>query len=174
MIVVGIFGIVMTMSIPAFSQLRRKADLRQAVADVVEVCSTARARAILGGKPVELRIRPRERHLMVADATASSAGSMDAGETSGPPPQPTARWAGTAQEEARSGLWARLPESITLEMVDVNFIEFKDADLARVRFFPNGTCDELTLVLRSDRNEYRKISLEVTTALAQVETLGPR
>ncbi len=43
-----------------------------------------------------------------------------------------------------------------------------------MRFFPNGTCDELTLVLRSDRNEYRKISLEVTTALARVETLGNR
>jgi hypothetical protein len=38
-----------------------------------------------------------------------------------------------------------------------------------VRFFPNGTCDEMTLVLRSDKNEWRTISLEVTTGLASVE-----
>jgi len=167
MIVVAIVGIVMTMSIPAFSQLRRKADLRQAVADVVEVCSTARARAILGGRPVELWIRPQEKLLFVAGAAAEA----EAGE---PPPVSAARLPASPEDEARSGLRARLPEAVTLEMVDVNFVEFKDAELARGRFFPNGTCDELTLVLRSDRNEYRKISLEVTTALAHVETLGPR
>lgn len=168
LIVVGILGIVMTMSIPAFSQLRRKADLRQAVADVVEVCSTARARAILGGRPVELWIRPQEKLLWVAGGTEETApaGPGAGVELAGPSP--------LSRLEERSGLSARLPESITLEMVDVNFVEFKDAELARVRFFPNGTCDELTLVLRSDRNEYRKIFLEVTTALAQVETLGNR
>ena len=36
---------------------------------------------------------------------------------------------------------------------------------ARVRFFANGTSDEMTLVLSSG-GEYRKITLEVTTALA--------
>lgn len=168
MIVVGILGIVMTMSIPAFSQLRRKADLRQAVADVVEVCSTARARAILGGRPVELWIRPQEKLLWVAGGTEETAPAEPGAGVEPAGPSPLNRG------EERSGLSARLPESITLEMVDVNFVEFKDAELARVRFFPNGTCDELTLVLRSDRNEYRKISLEVTTALAQVETLGNR
>jgi type II secretory pathway pseudopilin PulG len=167
MIVVAILGIVMTMSIPAFSQLRRKENLRQAVADVVEVCSTARARAILGGRPVELWIRPQEKLLFVAGPVPETGAEE-------PPPSTTARLPATPGDEARSGLQARLPDSVSLEMVDVNFVEFKDAELARVRFFPNGTCDELTLVLRSDRNEYRKISLEVTTALAQVETLGAR
>lgn len=171
MIVVAILGIVMTMSIPAFSQLRRKADLRQAVADIVEVCSTARAHAILAGRTVELWIRPREKHFLVMTGTG---GSADGPETVELPPPSAARLPSGPEAEARSGLWARLPDSVSLEMVDVNFVEFKDAELARVRFFPNGTCDELTVVLRSDRNEYRKISLEVTTALAQVETLGPR
>ncbi len=39
-----------------------------------------------------------------------------------------------------------------------------------VNFYPNGTCDELTIILRSDQNEWRKLSLEVTTALS---TVGP-
>jgi hypothetical protein len=36
-----------------------------------------------------------------------------------------------------------------------------------VRFFPNGTCDELTLVLHSG-DEWQKITLEFATALASV------
>ncbi len=171
MIVVGILGIVMTLSIPAFSQLRRKTDLRQAVADVVEVCSNARARAILGGRPVELWIRPQEKLLLVAGAAEDVDPARAGTEATAAPAEPRSL---PRLEDPRSGLSAKLPDSIALEMVDVNFVEFKDAELARVRFFPNGTCDELTLVLRSDRNEYRKISLEVTTALAQVETIGNR
>ena len=57
-----------------------------------------------------------------------------------------------------------------LDMVDVNFIEHKDDDEAHVRFFPNGTSDEMTLILHSDNNEYREISLEITTGLASVQT----
>jgi hypothetical protein len=39
--------------------------------------------------------------------------------------------------------------------------------VARVHFFPNGTCDELTLVLHSS-DEWEKITLEFSTALASV------
>lgn len=169
MIVVGIMGIALTMGIPTIYQLRKKADLRQAVADIVEVCSTARAQAILGGRTVELHIRPQERRLDVAGSPVSP--RVNAGEgdellapDAAPPPR----------TRPRSGMSARVPDNLFFEMVDVNFVEYKDAELARVRFHPNGTCDELTIVLRSDRNEYRKISLEATTSLAMVETLGGR
>ncbi len=39
MIVVGIMGIVLTMSVPLVYKVWRKAPMRKAVADVVEVCS---------------------------------------------------------------------------------------------------------------------------------------
>jgi hypothetical protein len=55
-------------------------------------------------------------------------------------------------------------------MLDINLLEYKDADEARVRFFPNGTSDEMTLVLH-DGDQYRKITLEVTTGLASVEVM---
>ena len=42
--------------------------------------------------------------------------------------------------------------------------------MAEVRFYPNGTCDELTLVLLSERQERRNIWLEVVTGLAFMET----
>ena len=59
----------------------------------------------------------------------------------------------------------KLPDDVLMEMVDVNLQEFRDAEEARVRFFPNGSCDEMTIILHSSRNEYRKIWLEITTGL---------
>jgi len=61
-----------------------------------------------------------------------------------------------------------IDESLSIEMLDVNLWEFNREDLAVVHFYPNGTCDEFTLILRSEDNEWRKLSLEVTTALATV------
>lgn len=68
-----------------------------------------------------------------------------------------------------AGFSGKIPGNVALHMLDVNLSEFKDAESAHVRFFPNGTCDEMTVVLQSDRNEWRMISLEVTTGLASVE-----
>jgi hypothetical protein len=53
-------------------------------------------------------------------------------------------------------------------MLDVNLSEYRESDFVRVRFFPNGTSDEMTLILRSSQNEQRGITLEVTTGLASV------
>jgi len=65
----------------------------------------------------------------------------------------------------------RLPNRVRLEMVDVNFIEYKDQEEAIARFYPNGTSDEMTILLLSDQGESRKISLEVVTALADLEVI---
>lgn len=63
-----------------------------------------------------------------------------------------------------------IPERYQIELVGVNFVELQDWDYAPVRFFPNGTSDEFTIVIRSDRMEWRKISLEVVTGMPDLET----
>ena len=60
-----------------------------------------------------------------------------------------------------------LPDGVDIAMLDINLLDFGASDAARVRFFPNGTCDELTLVLHSG-DEWQKITLEYSTALASV------
>jgi prepilin-type N-terminal cleavage/methylation domain-containing protein len=60
-----------------------------------------------------------------------------------------------------------LPDGVDIAMLDINLLDFGASDEARVRFFPNGTCDELTLVLHSG-DEWQKITLEFSTALASV------
>jgi prepilin-type N-terminal cleavage/methylation domain-containing protein len=60
-----------------------------------------------------------------------------------------------------------LPDGVDIAMLDINLLDYGATEEARVRFFPNGTCDELTLVLHS-RDEWEKITLEFSTALATV------
>jgi len=55
-------------------------------------------------------------------------------------------------------------------MLDVNLTEYKDADEVRVHFYPDGTSEEMTLIIHAE-GQYRKISLEVTTGLASVGEL---
>jgi prepilin-type N-terminal cleavage/methylation domain-containing protein len=63
-----------------------------------------------------------------------------------------------------------LPEGIAMEGIGINLMDFSESEVSRVRFFPNGTCDELTLVLHSGE-DWRKITLEFSTALARAEML---
>ena len=85
MIVLGIIAIMAAVGIPAFYKAFRKEALRQAVSDIVEVLSNARARAILGGVPMEVVIRPQERSMSIGGAPASSA------SVAGFPPRTKAR-----------------------------------------------------------------------------------
>jgi prepilin-type N-terminal cleavage/methylation domain-containing protein len=142
MVVVVIFGIVMAMGLPSIYRVLHKDSLRQMVAAIEEACQRTRAEAIMQGAAAALRFQPQEPNLGLAGAGGAS--PDQAGHRS---------------------------DGIMLEMLDVNFIEYKDSELARVRFYPNGTSDEMTIVLRSDQNEYRKISLECTTGMTTVEAI---
>jgi prepilin-type N-terminal cleavage/methylation domain-containing protein len=65
----------------------------------------------------------------------------------------------------------QFPENVHIDILGVNFIQYENMDEAHVSFFPNGTSDEFTIVLTSDQHETRKISLDVVTALADLEVV---
>jgi prepilin-type N-terminal cleavage/methylation domain-containing protein len=164
MIVIAIMLIVMTMSVPLVYKMWHKEALNKAVRDVVEVCSNARAQAILKGTMTEVVFHPADRRLEVSAPAAPA-----------PKPSPSEPWTPievvtqpAPPPPPNSGLSAQLSEKITIQMLDVNLTPYKDADVARVRFYPNGTCDELNLVLLSDNGVQVGIDLEVTTGLANV------
>ena len=175
MIVVGIMGVVLTMGVPIVYKIWHKAPMSQAITDIIEVCSHARALAIMQGRPVDVIFHPREGKLAVGSAPAPVATPAVAPPQSGQPGRP-ARAATSptfsipASPAPGSGLSAQLSERVLIEMMDINKLphDFRDDDVARVRFYPNGTCDELTLILVSDQNERREILLEITTGLASV------
>ncbi len=164
MIVVGIMGVVMAMGVPIVYKVFHRPPMAQALVDVVEVCSNARSRAILQGHEVDLVFHPRAGTIEVGAAASTPSSSPS------PAPGGPIEALPVTTAPKGSGLSAVLNlEKLRIEMLDVNLTEYKDEEIARVRFYPNGTCDEMTLILHSDDGQWKKISLEITTGLASVE-----
>jgi prepilin-type N-terminal cleavage/methylation domain-containing protein len=63
-----------------------------------------------------------------------------------------------------------LPDGIAMEAIGINLMDFSETEESRVWFYPNGTSDELTLVLHAGM-DWRKITLEFSTAIASAESL---
>jgi prepilin-type N-terminal cleavage/methylation domain-containing protein len=168
MIVVGIMGVLVTLGVPLVYKIWHRAPMGQALRDVTEVCSNARREAILHGHQVDLVFHPREGRMEVAGGIGGQTPVPGAANTAdfSTPPDPQ------AAPPPRSGYSAKLDETILIEMLDINKFphDFRDDDIARVRFFPNGTCDEMTLILVSAHGERREIKLEVTTGLVEIES----
>jgi prepilin-type N-terminal cleavage/methylation domain-containing protein len=148
MMVVAIIGLIMAMGIPSILSVLHENPMRKAVNDTLEICSHARAQAVLQDKITTVVFHPQTREVALNSIAP-------AGET--PPSKLGAQPLNSTQFDI----------SIAIEMLDVNLQEYKDADEARLRFFPNGTSDELTLVLHSG-SEWRKISTELTTGITSV------
>lgn len=143
MVVVGIMGMILAMGAPTLLKLFHKEGFRKSVSDMMDVCNAARSRAILSQTKTELVFRPQQRSCTVEGGAGGG-------------------WGGWATS-------ATFGEDVVIEMLDVNLSEYKQEETARVRFFPNGRCDEMTLIIRVG-TEWRKISLELTTGLASLET----
>jgi prepilin-type N-terminal cleavage/methylation domain-containing protein len=142
MIVVGIIGLIMGMGVPTLFQMLHRSGLPKMVDDVMELCRQARARAIMQGVTVKIVFHPQERRCELAGGAALAG----------------------APGKAVGGV--AFEDNVMIEMLDVNLREYKDEDEVGVRFFQNGTSDEMMLILRSDKNEKRGIMLEITTGVA--------
>jgi prepilin-type N-terminal cleavage/methylation domain-containing protein len=167
MVVVGIMGLIMTLGVPLVYRVWHKAPMNKAVADIVELCSNARARAILQGVTTELVFHSTDGSILIQNAQSTRPAAQRT-EQGTPPPVPAPASAPTLPGTG-SGLATHLPDSVAISKLYVSGVDCMDFEQARVRFFPNGTADELILQLLSDKGERVEISLEVTTGLAFVE-----
>src|SRR5438128_6251948 len=162
MVVVAIMGIVVTIAIPTIYQQLHPESMRKAVSDVMEACSHARARAILDGSQFDLVIRPADRQFEVtAGASQGSAGppgmpdpsqqfSPDvAGNDWRIPPKPVSK----GPSGGGGGFSVRLSHKIIIEGLGINGEDYTEDEVGWVRFYPNGTSDEFSIILLSDKGE---------------------
>ena len=145
MIVVAIMGLIAAMGVPSILQNFRKDGMRKAASEIQDVCAEARQDAILNNKITDVIIypRPQDRRFGVEGATS-----------------------GVDKSSGRV-LSSTLPDGVEFAMVDVNLQDYGGAEWVRVYFYPDGTSDEMTLVLLS-QGDRRKISLEFATGLTAV------
>lgn len=176
MIVVGMAAMVMAISIPFVKKTMHRDAIYQAVHVVEDACRNARTTAILNNATTELVIHPRDRRFAVQPGT--SAASMPR-RSGGAPGEEGAFIDPDVPPKPKRGLSAQAPkpfsgaldDSVSIELLDINFTEMKDEEVARVRFHPNGTCDEFTIVMRIGSTAWRKISLEVVTGIPRLEIM---
>ena len=69
------------------------------------------------------------------------------------------------------GFHGQFPADVHIDIMGVNFVECENADEAQVRFNPNGTSDEFTIVIEGANGEKTQLSLEPITALALVQQI---
>ncbi len=147
MIVVAIMGLIAAMGVPSILQSLRKDGMRKAVSDIAGpdgVFAEARQDAILYNKTTAVVFYPPERRFGVEGGAAGGKNASSGRVTS-----------------------ATLPDGVEFAMLDINLQDFGASKWARVFFYPDGTSDEMTLVLLS-QGDRRKITLEFSTGLATV------
>lgn len=150
MVVVAIIGLVAAMSVPAILSMRREAPLRKAVNDVLEICSRARAGAVLNNTIATVLFQPRTGKVAALNADSNSALATRLGQV---------------------GITAtQFDPTVTVEALGINLKDRTLDAAAPVNFYSNGTCDEMTLILLSG-GEREEITLELTTGLATVKAL---
>jgi prepilin-type N-terminal cleavage/methylation domain-containing protein len=141
MIVVVIIGLIAAMSLPAIFRALDKEGMRKGISDLQDVCAVARARAIFNNQTTAVVFHPAEKKFEVEGGGDEKIG------------------AGAGKVKS-----ATLPDSVDLAMLDINGQDYGGSEIARVFFYANGTCDEMTIVLH-DKDQWRKIALEFSTGI---------
>jgi prepilin-type N-terminal cleavage/methylation domain-containing protein len=162
MIVVAVIAVAFAIGAPSFARIAQKGPMRQAVSDVVEALGQARAQAILRGVPVEFVLSGEgEMQVLPSRARARAPRTGNSGDTEENE---------SGETSSGSAFTARLDEDIAVTLLEVNFRSQMETTAARVRFHPNGTCDDFTIVLEQGM-EMSRIWLDPITALVDLEKL---
>ena len=165
MVVVSIALLVLGWGVPNLLRNIDKQGVNKAVFDLMEGCKQARAYAILTGNPSELVIRADDGQMTVRKAMGPRLMRESGGEAVGVSP------AGKTSTDKLKGFSEALEDDVAVELLDVNFIDQMQFSEGIVRFYPNGTSDEFTIVLRVD-DDWRKVSLDPITAIANMKDLA--
>jgi type II secretion system protein H len=147
MIVVGIIGMMAAMGAPSIGKALQKEGMRKAVSDVNDVFFSAREQAILHNKKVGVVFYPQKAQFGVEGATAEV--NVHSGKT----------------------MIATLPNGIEFAMLDIYRQDCVRLDRASIYFNPDGTSDEVVIVLLGKGNT-KKITLEYATGVPEVSEVN--
>ncbi len=180
LVVVAIISVVLTISVPFMNTaITGNKGINGAMKLVMEACSDARALAILRQATATLTINA-DGSLNVSEGSGTMAAraraeSLDvSGNEWRMADRQAANSGGTARGgrvEMRHKYPARLPEGVGIRAILANGLDATEAEMAEVRFYPNGTSDEFNVVLNEpSTGENRQVWLEITTGLPDFET----
>ena len=157
LVVMAIIMVIMATGVPSIVRGLRTDHLSQAVKDTIEGCKTARDRAIFQGIPWAFVLK-EDRQFTVEPMPGDSGQRTRAGQI-------VPSGSGASNNSPYSGFPRTLDEHVRVDKIAVNFVEPEKETEVRVRFFPNGTADEFTVVYSVGQKQ-RFIKVDVVTGLA--------
>ncbi len=170
MVVCAIIGIVMTIAIPSIYRQLHPESMQKAMNDIKDACDLARGHAVLNGSTMKLVINTREKQISVVQGEVSRAEPMERLESKSVSGE---EWRMADRQPSAGGggvFTAKLADSIMLEGIRLNLMDYTEDEVVEVNFYKNGTCDEFSMFLLHREGERRQIWLEVATGLADFET----
>ena len=171
MIVVALSLLVLRIALPNVARALEKEGMDKAVTDFMEGCNQARALAILTGSSTELVIQAEDGRMSIRKNSAPILLRRQFGDAEAPAADPSGNPPKARSKTDRMAQFERtIPEDIALELFSVNFIDQMEYPEGIIRFHPNGTSDECSVVLLLPDNEgdvRRLISLNPLTAIAR-------
>ena len=177
LVVVAIMGIVFSISIPFMNTaILGNKGINGAMKMVQEACSDARALAILKQSTAVMTIS-RDGSIDVRAGASSGRGRASSPDVEGNEwraPEASSGGGGPGgggRVEMKLKYPAKLPEDVGIEAILANGVDASELEMAEVRFYADGTCDEFNVILRHpESGERRQVWLEITTSLADIET----
>ena len=173
MVVIAIMGLIMAMGMPSIIQAFKKEGMRKAVDEVQNLCAKARSEAICNNRTTWVYFYPQmtdRRYQLDGDPVIGGAALMDQLSARNSDATTSTNSVLPSHDAGNTDSAGVLPDDVQIEMFDINQQDFAESPYGRVRFFPDGTCDEMVLVLRY-KADTRKISLEYATAMTEVEEI---
>ncbi len=162
MVVVGIMGIILTIAIPGIYRHMHPNPLQKAVDDIREACKAAREMAVLRGNTTALAIDLKSKSFSVQGASAP-------GPESAASPEGSAGVARVA-DVSSSAKNFQLSDRVLIEGLGINGLDWTEDEHAEVHFYPKGTSDEFSIVLRFvGKSELRNIWLDAITGYPEFE-----
>ena len=170
-VAVMLVAVMMFVAVPRF-MAGKKGPMAQALEVLETACNEARARAIMGNRPMQVVLYGAEGRVLVEPAPVGVMGATNGvsmasfdrlrdAETpaSGPLSKPP--------------FHGQLDDEVAFRSLTVNGMDMMNSSLAAIRFFPNGTSDAMTAELSWLKRglELKRLTLEVITARLSIEDL---
>ncbi len=165
MVAIAIASMMLLIAIPSIRGVQKPPQVR-ATEDFVKGCREARARSILTGQPMQLVIDSAGGMLRVEKApnllpSEASPESSESGYSGYGAPR--------VERETKPLFSAHLPDEVAFRRLVINLHNVFDAreqadngtTMAFVRFYPNGTSDDLLAEIMVDQSEVFRITLDV-------------
>ena len=154
MVVIAVMGLLIGIAVPSFKSYRNKAPLEASLGSVEDMCRRARSEAILKKQPMQLTIFQDEGLVQLTTAPRV-VGRVD---------EVTGQWA-RQTEEAQELESAIMEEDVSLEIVYPD--DFEPGEPVVVRFLPNGTAEDLVLIVHGASEAYT-LKVDPVTAMTEI------